>query len=67
MSPQYDNEEWINPLKDALRKVKQTWHVAEKRVVIVGHNAGAQMAWRLATRSGASSRPCRSSEGKRHE
>jgi predicted esterase len=51
MSPQYDNEESINPLKDALRKVKQTWHVDEKRVVIVGHNAGAQMAWRLATRS----------------
>jgi predicted esterase len=50
-SPQYDNEESINPLKDALRKVKQVYHVDEKRVVLVGHNAGALMAWRLATRA----------------
>jgi predicted esterase len=51
MSLEYDNEESIGPLKDALRKVKQTWHVDEKRVVLVGHNAGAIMAWRLATRA----------------
>src|SRR5262245_38483831 len=50
-TPGYDNEESIEPLKDALALVKANYHVDDRRVVIVGHNAGGQMAWRLATRA----------------
>jgi predicted esterase len=50
-APMYDNEESIGPLQDCLRKLKGTYRIDESRVVIVGHNAGAMMAWRMATRS----------------
>ena len=51
MLAEYDNETSISPIQQALRKVVTTYHVDEKRVVLVGHNAGAMMAWRMATRS----------------
>ena len=48
---EYDNETSVSPIQQALRKVVTTYHVDEKRVVLAGHNAGAMMAWRMATRS----------------
>lgn len=50
MTPEYDNETSVSPIQQALRKVVTTYRVDEKRVVLVGHNAGAMMAWRMATR-----------------
>jgi pimeloyl-ACP methyl ester carboxylesterase len=35
---------------DSLAAVKSAWSVDERRVVLAGHNAGANMAWRMATR-----------------
>jgi dienelactone hydrolase len=46
----WDNEESIKPLESALAKVKETYRIDDRRIVLVGHNAGANMAWRMATR-----------------
>ena len=48
LSPIYDNETSINPLMDALKRVKEMYKVDDRRIVLAGHNAGANMAWRLA-------------------
>ena len=47
-SPLYDNESSINPLMDALKRVKETYKIDDRRIVLAGHNAGAMMGWRLA-------------------
>jgi predicted esterase len=46
----WDNEESIRPVTYALSKVKETYRIDDRRVILVGHNAGANMAWRMATR-----------------
>jgi predicted esterase len=47
----WDNEESIRPIENALAKVKETYRIDDRRVILVGHNAGANMAWRMATRA----------------
>lgn len=49
-SPVYDNETSAGPLADALKRVMSVYRIDERRVVLVGHNAGGCMAWNLATR-----------------
>ncbi len=47
---EWDNETSIEPIRASLKKVLEAFHVDERRVVLCGHNAGALMAWRVATR-----------------
>src|SRR5262245_45950502 len=47
----WDNEERIPPVLDALGKVKATYTIDDHRVALAGHNAGANMAWRMAVRN----------------
>jgi predicted esterase len=44
----WDNAESIEPLKKALEEVKSRYHVDDRRFVLAGHAAGANMAWCLA-------------------
>jgi dienelactone hydrolase len=46
----YDNETSIAPIQQALAKVLETYRIDERRVVLAGQGAGANMAWRMATR-----------------
>ncbi len=48
-SPIYDNETSAAPLVDVLKRVSAVYRIDERRVVLVGHNAGGCMAWNLAT------------------
>ena len=45
--PIYDTDLTAPSLAAAVAKVKSVYHIDEKRVVLAGHNAGAQMAWHL--------------------
>jgi predicted esterase len=47
----WDNEESIRPVLNTLAKVQEEYRIDDRRVVLAGHNAGANMAWRMATRS----------------
>ncbi len=47
---EWDNETSIDPIRTSLKKVLEAFHVDDRRVVLCGHNAGALMAWRVATR-----------------
>lgn len=47
---EWDNETSIDPIRASLKRVMETYHVDDRRVVLCGHNAGALMAWRVATR-----------------
>lgn len=49
-SPVYDNETSAGPLADALKRVMAVYKIDDRRVVLVGHNAGGCMAWNLATK-----------------
>lgn len=49
-SPVYDNETSAGPLADALKRVMSVYKIDDRRVVLVGHNAGGCMAWNLATK-----------------
>lgn len=49
-SPIYDNETSAGPLADALKRVMSVYKIDDRRVVLVGHNAGGCMAWNLATK-----------------
>jgi len=48
-SPMYDNETSAAPLADVIKRVSAVYRIDERRVVLVGHNAGGCMAWNLAT------------------
>jgi len=48
-SPIYDNETSAAPLSDVIKRVSAVYKIDERRVVLVGHNAGGCMAWNLAT------------------
>jgi predicted esterase len=39
----------IDPIKGAVKRVTDEFNVDDRRMVLVGHNAGALMAWRMAT------------------
>jgi|GEM_PF-2382508 len=49
-TPEWDNETSIDPIRVSLKKVMEAYHIDDRRVVLCGHNAGALMAWRVATR-----------------
>jgi dienelactone hydrolase len=49
-APFYDNETSIAPIQATLKKVIETYKIDERRVVIAGDYAGANMAWRLAVK-----------------
>lgn len=49
--PEYDNESSLTPIQEALKKVMATYKIDDRRVVLIGHNAGALMAWRISTRT----------------
>jgi len=49
-TPEWDNETSIDPIRMSLKKVMDTYRIDDRRVVLCGHNAGALMAWRVATR-----------------
>ena len=45
--PLYDNEASLSPIMDSLKRVREAYKIDDRRTVIVGHNAGAMMAWRV--------------------
>jgi dienelactone hydrolase len=49
--PMYDNEESLGPILDSLKLVQTVYKIDDRRIVLVGHNAGALMAWRTWTRN----------------
>lgn len=49
--PMYDNEQSMGPLQESLRRVLKAYRIDERRMVILGHNAGGIMGWRLATQT----------------
>ena len=44
----WQNEGSVEPLKSVLRKVKSVYTIDDRRVVVAGHIAGANMAFRMA-------------------
>jgi pimeloyl-ACP methyl ester carboxylesterase len=50
-APEYHTENTEGPLMNALRMVESVYHIDDRRVVLIGHNAGVQMAWHLAVKS----------------
>jgi dienelactone hydrolase len=47
----WDNESSIEPIMDSLRRVTEAYRIDDRRVVMIGHGAGALMGWRMVTRN----------------